>query len=331
METYTLPRVNKIVSGNVLYDAGSSDWLALFSCSVESDSFKPIDYSTPGFPVLQYLRVCSDSCPLNQWCHSTISSSVVCFSFCPQSFPASGSFLMSQLFASGGQSIGTSVSASVLPINIQGWFPLGLTGLMSLPSKGLSGVFSSTIIWKHQFFGTQRSYGPTLISAHGYWKKTIAMTRQTFVGKVMSLLFNMLSRFVIAFLPRSKHLLIARLQSLSAMILEPKKIKSVTVFIFASSICHEVKGPEAMILVFWMLNFKPALSLFSFTFIKRLFSSSSLSAIRVLSTVYLRLLIFPPTILIPAWFHPVWHFAWCTLHISEISRVMIYSLDVLLS
>ena len=129
--------------------------------------------------------------------------------------------------------------------------------------------------------------------------KTIALTRWTFAGKVMSLLFNKLSRLVIAFLPRSKHLLISWLQSPSAVILEPKKIKSLTVSIVSPSICHEVMGPDAMIFVFLMLNFKPAVSLSSFTFIKRLFSPS-LSAIRVVSSVYLRLLIFLPAILIPA-------------------------------
>ena len=102
-------------------------------------------------------RVCSNSCPLSLWCYLTISSSVVPFSSCPQSFPASGSFKMSQFFASDGQSIGVSASASVLPINIQGWFPLGLTGWISLLSKGLSRVFSNTTVWKHQFFGAQPS------------------------------------------------------------------------------------------------------------------------------------------------------------------------------
>ena len=109
----------------------------------------------------------------------------------------------------------------------------------------------------------------------------------------------MLSRLVIAFLPRSKCLLISWLQSLSAVILEPSKIKSLTLSIVSLSICHEVMGPDAMILVFWMLNFKPGFSLSSFTFIKRLFSSSSLSAIRVVSSAYLRLLIFLPPFLIP--------------------------------
>jgi len=122
--------------------------------------------------------------------------------------------------------------------------------------------------------------------------KTIALTRQTFVGKAMPLLFNMLSRLVIAFLPRSKRLLISWLQLPSAVILEPRKIKSVTVSIVSPSICHEVMGPDATILVFWMLSFKPTSSLSCFTFIKKLFSSSSLSAIRVVSSAYLRLLIF---------------------------------------
>ena len=129
--------------------------------------------------------------------------------------------------------------------------------------------------------------------------KTIALTILTFVGKVVSLLFNMLSRFVIAFLPRSKHLLISWLQAQSTMILELKKIKSVAVSTFFPSVCHEAVRPDAVILAVWMLNFKPAFSLSSFTFIKSLFSSSSLSAIKVVSSAYLRLLLFPPAVLIP--------------------------------
>ena len=101
--------------------------------------------------------VYSNSCPLSRWCHPTISSSVIPFSSCPQSCPASGSFPMSQLFASGGQSIGVSPSASVLPMNIQDLFPLGWTSWISLQSKGLSGVFSDTTVQKHQFFGIQLS------------------------------------------------------------------------------------------------------------------------------------------------------------------------------
>ena len=101
--------------------------------------------------------VCSNSCPLSCWCHPAISSSIILFSSCPQSFPASGSFPVSQLFASVGQSIGVSASVSVPPMNIQDWFPLVLTDLISLLSKGLSRVFSSTRIWQHQFFGVQPS------------------------------------------------------------------------------------------------------------------------------------------------------------------------------
>ena len=146
--------------------------------------------------------------------------------------------------------------------------------------------------------------------------KTIALISWTFVGKVMSLLFNMLSRFVIAFPLGSKYLLISWLELPSEVILEPKKIKSLTVSIVCPSICHEMMGPDTMILVFWMLTFKAVFSLSSFTFIKRLFSSSLLSAIRVLSSACLRLLIFLLAILIPVCASSVQHFTWCTLHIS---------------
>ena len=111
-------------------------------------------------------RACSYSCPLSQWCHLTILPSVVPFSSCLQSFP----FPVSQFFTSNGQSIRASASAPVLPMNIQGWFPLGLTGLISLLSKGLSRVLSNTTIQKYQFFGAQLSYGPTLTSIHDCWK-----------------------------------------------------------------------------------------------------------------------------------------------------------------
>ena len=181
------------------------------------DSRLPYPSPSPG--------ACSDSCPLSQWYHPTISSSVVPFSSHLQAFPASGSFPMSQFFASGGQSIGVSASASVLPMNIQDWFPLGLTDWISLLSKGLSRVFSSTTVPKHQFFSTQ----PSLWSnSHIHtWPRRImyALTRRTFVGRGMSLLFNMISRLVITFLPRSNHLLISWLQSPSAVILESPQNK----------------------------------------------------------------------------------------------------------
>ena len=127
-----------------------------FSHSVVSDSLWPhgLQHTRPPCPSP---RVCSNSCPLSWWCHPTISSSVIPFSSSPQSLPASGSFQMSQLFVSGGQSIGVSASTSVLPMNTQDWSPLGWTGWISLQSKGLSRVFSNTTVQKHQFFGAQLS------------------------------------------------------------------------------------------------------------------------------------------------------------------------------
>ena len=142
----------------------------------------------------------------------------------------------------------------------------------------------------------------TVLLSHPYMTtgKTIALTSWPLVGKIMSLLLNILSRLVITFLPRSKRLLISWLQSPSAVILEPPKIKSDTVSTVSPSIYHEVMGPDAMIFVFWMLSFKPTFSLSSFTFIKRLFSSSSLSARWVVSFAYLRLFIFLPANLFQA-------------------------------
>ena len=122
----------------------------------------PCPSPTPG--------ACSNSCPLSWWCHPTILSSVVPFSSCLQPFPASGSFPMSQFFTSGSQSIGVSASTSVLPMNIQDWSPLGLTGLISLQSKGLLRVFSNTTVQKHQYLAVSFLYGPTVTSIHDYWK-----------------------------------------------------------------------------------------------------------------------------------------------------------------
>ena len=196
-----------------------------FSLSVVSDSLWPREpqHARPPCPS-PTPEVYPNSCPSSQWCHRAISSSVAPFSSCPQSLPASGSLLMNQLFTSGGQSIGVSTLASVRPINIQDWFPSGLTDLISLQFKGLSRVFSNhsskaSILQHWAFFIVQLSQ-PYMTSG-----KSIALTRWTFVGKVMSLLFTMLSRFVIAFLSRSKYLLISWLQSPSAVILEPKKNK----------------------------------------------------------------------------------------------------------
>ena len=194
-------------------------------------------------------RVCSDSCPVSQWCHPTISSSVVPFSSCPQSFPASGSFPVSLFFASGDQSIGASASASVLPKNIQDWFPVDWFDLLAVQGtlKSLLQHHSSkaSILRPSAFFIVQLSH-PYMTTG-----KTKALTRRTFVGKIVSLLFSVLSRLAITLSP-------------SAVLLEPKKIKSDTGSTVSPSISHEVMGPDAMIFVFWMLSFKPTFSLSSF-------------------------------------------------------------------
>ena len=129
-----------------------------FSCSVMSDSLRPHEsqHARPPRPS-PTPRVYSNSCPSSRWCHLAISSSVAPFSSCPQSLPASGSFLMSQLFTWGGQSTGVSASASVLPVNTQDWSALGWTGWIFLQSKGPSRVFSNTTVQKHQFFSAQLS------------------------------------------------------------------------------------------------------------------------------------------------------------------------------
>ena len=245
----------------------------------------PYSPPTPGV----YLN----SCPLNQCCHPTISSSVICFSSHLQSFPESGSFQMNQLFTSGGQSFYISPSnehPGLISFRMD-WLDL-LTVQGYLKSLLQYHSLKASTLQHLAFFIIQLS------SIYDYWKTT-ALIRQTFVCKAMSLLFNKLHRLVITFLPRNKHLLISWLQSPSAVILEPPKIKSVTFSTISPSICHEVMGPDANI--FWMLSFKPTFSLSSFNFIKRLFSSSSLSAIRVVSSAYLRLLIFLLAILIPVY------------------------------
>ena len=193
-----------------------------FSGSVVSNSLRPhgeqqarLTCPTPA------PGACSKPYPLSRWCHPTISSYVIPFSSCLRSFPASESFPMSWLFTSGVQSIRASTSASVLPVNIQNWFLLGLTGLTSLHSKGLSFEHHSSkasVLRRSAFFLVQLSH-PYVTTG-----KTIGLTIWTFVSKVMSLLLNMLSRLVIAFLPRSKCLLISWLQSPSAVILEPLKV-----------------------------------------------------------------------------------------------------------
>ena len=227
-----------------------------FSHSVVSDSLWPheLQHARPPCPS-PTPGVHPNPCPLCWWCHPTISSIVDPFSSCPQSFPASGSFQMSQLSTSGGQSIAGS-AFSISPSNEHPGlisFRMDWLGLLGVQGtlKSLLQCHSSkaSILQCLAFFIVQLSH-PYMTTG-----KTIALARWTFVDKVMSV-FNMLSRWVITFLPRSKCLLISWLQSPFAVILGPPKMKSDTV---SESISHEVVGLDVMILVFWMLSFKPTL------------------------------------------------------------------------
>ena len=204
--------------------------------------------------------------------HPTISFSVVPFFSGLQSFPASGSFPMSHFFLSCGQSIGASTSAYILPVSYSGlisfrinWFDL-LAVQGTVQSLLQHHSSKASILQRSAFFMIQLSL------PHITTGKKHSFDYMDLCHKLMSLLFNMLSRFVIAFLPRSKRLSISWLQSQSAVILDPKKINSVAVSIVSPSLCHEVMGLVGMILVFWMWSFKPAFSLVSFTLIKRLSS-----------------------------------------------------------
>ena len=148
----------------------TTEYSIQLSLSVVSNTLQPHEsqHTRPPCPS-PTPRVHSNSCPFIPWCHPGISSSVIPFSSCPQSPPASGSLPMTQLFSWCGQSIGVSASTSVLPMNTQNWFPWGWTGWISLQSKGLSRVFSNTTVQKHLFFGAQLSLGPAFTSVHYYW------------------------------------------------------------------------------------------------------------------------------------------------------------------
>ena len=228
--------------------------LFLFSHPVMSDSLRPhgLQHERLPCPSLSS-RTCPNSCSLHRRCDPAISSCDILFSFCPQSFPASGTFPMNHLFISDDESTGGSVSASVLPMNIQCWSPLRLTCLISLLAKGLSGVSPAP-----QFKGVNSLafcllYRIALTMERDHWED-----HSLDYVLVLFLHFNTLSRFVIVFLPRSNRLLISRLRSPSAVILEPTKRESVTASTFSPSICHEVMGPDAMILVFLIFSLKPA-------------------------------------------------------------------------
>ena len=229
--------VSKNKTGNWLWLRSWTAYCQIqFIHSVMYDSLQPhgLQHARPPCPS-PTPRVYWNSCPSSQLCHPTISPFVIPFSSCLQSFPASRSFPMSQFFTSGGQSIVASASASVLLMNIQDWFPLWLTGLISLNSNEHPGLISFRMDWldllavwrtlksllQHHTSKAsilQHSAFFTVQLSHPYMttEKIIALTRWTLVGKVMSLLLNMLSRLVITFLPRSKRLLISWLQSPSA-------------------------------------------------------------------------------------------------------------------
>ena len=255
----------------VIHHKWTDTLCSLYGCSgtkVVSDSLWPHrQHQVTLLCSLLFPGVCLISCPSSRWHYLTISSSATPFSSCLQSFPASGSFPMSWLFISSGQIIEASASATVLPMNIQDWLPLKLMVLISFLSRALWRVFSSPTITKCQFFDIQTSL---LSNSHiCTWllgKKNITLIIQTFVSKMISLLFfNILSRFAIAFLPKSKCLLISWLQSSSTVILKPKKAKFVTVANFLPSICHEVMGLDAMIFIFLLVSFKLTFLCSSFT------------------------------------------------------------------
>ena len=265
-----------------------------FSLSVVSN---PMSHSTPGLPVHHQLQELTQTHV--HWVGEAIQPShpLSPLLLLPSIFPSIRVFSNESTLHMRWPKY-RSFSFSISPSNELISFRMDWLDLLAVQGtlKSLLQHHSSkaSILGCSAFFIVQLSH-PYLTNG-----KTIALTRQTFVDKVMSRLFNMLSRLVITFLPRSKCLLILWLQSQSAGIFELQKIKSATVPTVSPSICHEMMGLDAMILVFWMLSFKPTFSLSSFSFISRLFSSSSLSAIRVVSSAYLRLLIFLPEILIPA-------------------------------
>ena len=232
-------------------------WCIILCCSVTKscptlcDSMNFIQHGRLSCPSWS-LGVCWNSLLLSWWCYLTISFSAVPFFSCPQSFPASGSFQMSQLFISGDQSIGASVSASILLMSIQDWFPLGLTGCISCPRDPQESSPTP------QFKSINSSafsllYGPTVTSIHDYWKNH-SLTRWILVGKAMSLLLNMLSRLVITFLQRSKLLLISWLQSPSAMILEPPPKKKSPFPLFL-----QIFAKKWWDWMLWMLRLKASL------------------------------------------------------------------------
>ena len=225
-------------------------FLLLFSHPVVFNSLRPQgpQHARPPCPSSSP-EVCPSSCPLHRWCHPA-SHSLTPSSSALNLFPASGTFLMSQLFASVDQNTGASASALVLPKCIQGWFPLRLTGLISLLSKGLSGVFSSTTVRRHQLFDVLPSLQS---SSHNHaWPlgRPQPWLYRPFVGRVICLLFNTLSRFVIIFLPRSNHLLIFMVAVTICSDFRARKEEICHYFHLSPSLYHDIMGLDAVMLIF---------------------------------------------------------------------------------
>ena len=287
---YDLQCLSIVVANHNLYRFVNYPWLfflkSLFSHWVVSNSLWIHGLQCSRLPYPSPIpRAYSNVSPLSQWCHPTVSSSVVHFSFCHQSFPASGSFLMSWLFTSGDQNIGTSASASILAMSIQGWFPCcPRDSQESSPARQFKSSNSLVLCLL---------YDSALTTVCDYWKDHsldhLYLCWQRFLTQ---------SSFLLAFLPRSNHFPISWLQASSTVILEPKNRKSIAASTFSPSICHWAKCHD--LFFFLIFSFTLTFWLSSFTLIKRLFIFSSLSAIRVVSSAYLRLLMFLLPILIPA-------------------------------
>ena len=235
--------------------------------------------------------VCSNSCPFSQWCYLTILSSASPFSSCLQSFPVLGSFAMSWLFMSGGQSI--AASAVILPVDIQGWYPLGSIDLISLPSKGFSRVFSSTTIWKHQFFGAQPSLWFTLTSVRDYWKKPWLWLYEP-----------LLAKWCLCFLICCIGL------SPPTVILEPKKQNLSFLPLFSLLFAKN----------WWDWMPWSLFNVFQASFFPLSPSRGCLVPLHILQLEWYHLPIWGRYFSWQSWFqlviHPAWHFTWCTLHIN---------------
>ena len=284
-----------------------------FSRPVMPDSLQPQGLQHARHPCPSPTsEACSNSYPSSQWCHPTISSSVVLFSACLQSFPATASFLMSLFFATVGLSIGASGSYSVLPLDIS-------CSIDWLDLLAVQGSLKS-LVQHHSSKASILHCSPLLMVQLSHPYMTTGKIRALIIlnsfSKVMSLLLKMLSKFVIAFLQTSKHLLISWVQSFSAVILEPPKMKSLTVSIVSPSICYEVMGPNAMIFIFWMGRlsqmFHSPLSLSS---------RGSLVPLRFLTRGWCHLHIWGCWYFFQkSWFQfvlqPVGHFSWCILYIN---------------